>query len=204
MTKVHGRDKKGALDHLHESLKRFNTDVIDVWQFHDIRREDPEKIFAPGGAVEAAVEAKKEGKIRFIGFTGHNNYVLHKKMLDQGFDFDTVQMPLNPLDPHFRSFEKNILPILIERNIGVIAMKTMAAGDLIKVEAATAGEALRYVWSLPVGTIVSGMAEMRHLHENIRLAKQFVPMTAAERETLLKRTESYATAGEYETFKAKS
>ncbi|MBN1290866.1 MAG: aldo/keto reductase [Candidatus Latescibacteria bacterium] len=204
MTKVHGRDKQGALKHLEESLKRFHTDVIDLWQFHDIREEDPDKIFAPGGAVEAAEEAKKAGKIRYVGFTGHNNYLWHRRMLDFEYKWDAVQMPINALDPHFRSFRKNIVPILVERNIGVIAMKTMAAGDMLKTGVVDVNEGLRYIWSQPISTAVSGMASVEHLEANIKSAQNFKPMTEREQEALLNKTRQYALTGEYETFKAKS
>lgn len=203
MTKVHGRDKKTALKHLEESLKRFHTDVIDLWQFHDIREDDPDKIFAKGGAVETAEAAKKAGKVRYLGFTGHNNYKWHRKMLEFDYDWDTVQMPINALDPHYKSFIKNVLPILVERNIGIIAMKTMAAGNLLKTGAVTVEEELRYVWSLPVSTIVSGMAELNHLKENIKTAQNFTPMSQEEKDKVLAKTRKFALTGEYETFKAK-
>jgi len=204
MTKVHGRDKKGAMKHLEESLKRFHTDVIDLWQFHDIREEDPAKIFADGGAIEAAEEAKKAGKVRYIGFTGHNNYKWYRRMLDYAFEWDTVQMPINALDPHFRSFIRNIVPILVERNIGVIAMKTMAAGNMLKTGAETVEEGLQYVWSQPVSTLISGIASPEHLEANVKTAQNFKPLSQEAQKKLLDKTKQYALTGEYETFKAKT
>lgn len=204
MTKVHGRDKQGAMAHLEEILKRFHTDMIDLWQFHDLRQEDPDKIFAANGAIEAAVEARKAGKIRYIGYTGHNNYEIHRRMLtDFDFEWDTVQMPINVLDPHYRSFLKNIVPVLVERGIAPIAMKTMAAGRLLETGTVTVEQGLHYVWSQPVATLVSGIASEEHLEYQIRAAKNFTPLSAEEQEAFLKKTQEYAQKGEFENYKAK-
>lgn len=202
MTKNHGRDKKTALKHLEDSLRRFRTDVIDLWQFHAINNEnDPDKIFAKGGSIEAAEEAKKAGKVKFIGFTGHNDPVILLEMLAHGYEWDAVQMPLNIFDAHYKSFQKLIVPILVERNIGVIAMKSMSAGDLLKANVATPDEALRYVWSQPVSTIVSGMESMELLETNVRLAREFKHMSQQEQDELLERTKEAALTGQYERHK---
>lgn len=202
MTKHHGRDKKTAMEHLEDSLRRLRTDVIDLWQFHEVVYEaDPDMIFARGGGIEAATEAKKSGKVKYIGFTGHKDPRIHLKMLGHDYDWDAVQMPLNVLDAHFRSFEKNVLPILLERKIGVIAMKTMASGILARSNLATAREALHYVWSLPVSTIVSGMQNRQLLEANIKLAQTFRPMAKDEKAQLLARTKAPAMTGKHEPFK---
>ena len=203
MTKVHGRDYSGAMEHLEESLKRFGTDVIDLWQFHDIRQEDPDKIFADGGALEAALKAREEGKIRYIGFTGHNNYEWHRKMLSHNFPFDSVQMPINVFDPHYRSFVENILPILQERKIAIIAMKTLAAGNIVGTKTVSVKEALSFVWSQPVSTLVSGIASREHLHENVKIARNFKPLSESEQLALLARTQPAAHDGEHEDYKAR-
>jgi uncharacterized protein len=202
MTKHHGRDKKMAMEHLEESLKRLQTDVIDLWQFHEIIYEgEPKKIFSQGGGIEAAFEAKKSGKVRYVGFTGHKDPKLFLEMLNNDYEWDTVQMPINVLDPHFRSFQENILPILVERNIGVIAMKTLAGGHLLDTKVVTPREALNYAWSQPVATIVSGMDSMDLLRANAQAAREFVPMTGEEQARLLERTKSVAADGKFEPFK---
>jgi len=128
MTKHHGRDKKTAMEHLEDSLRRLRTDVIDLWQFHEVvYNKDPEMIFAVDGGIEAAELAKKQGKVRFIGFTGHRDQVIHLKMLAYGYPWDAVQMPMNVFDAHFKSFQKNVLPILVRRNIGVIIKAALIA-----------------------------------------------------------------------------
>lgn len=202
MTKHHGRDKKMAMEHLEDSLRRLRTDVIDLWQFHEVvYDDDPEMIFAVGGGIEAADLAKKQGKVRFIGFTGHRDPLLHLKMLAYGYPWDTVQMPLNVLDPHFKSFQKNVLPILVRRNIGVIAMKTLASGYVLRANAATPKEALSYIWSLPVSTIVSGMDTEQFLDANVGFAKIFKPMSQTEKAGLLDKTKEAGLTGKFEPFK---
>ena len=144
MTKPHPRDKKGALKSLDESLRRLQTDHLDLWQFHEIVYEtDPDWIFSPNGAVEAAYIAKKAGKVRFVGFTGHHRPEYHLKMLSKPYEWDTVQMPLNVFDFHYRSFQKQVLPVLVERNIGVIGMKPLASGIVVKTKAVPPIEALQ-------------------------------------------------------------
>lgn len=202
MTKHHGRDRQTAMRHLEDSLRRLGTDVIDLWQFHEVVYEDdPDMIFAEGGGIEAARQAVEQGKVRFIGFTGHKDPAIFKEMLDHDFQWDAVQMPLNVLDAHFRSFEQEILPILIERNIGVIGMKSIAAGDILKTGGVTVEEALRYALSLPTSTVVSGIGSMEHLQQNVRIAREFKPLGEQEKTDLLARTRQAAQDGEHELYK---
>ena len=203
MSKHHGRkDKKTALRHLEASLKRLNTDVIDLWQFHEIiYDDDPEMIFSRNGAIEAAYEAQKAGKVRFIGFTGHKDPRLFLEMLSHDFPWDAVQMPVNILDAQFRSFQNEVLPKLRERNIGAIAMKTLGSGHLLKTGLVKPEECLKFAWSQPVATIVSGIDSMSVLEENIRLARRFSPMSESAQRQLLERTRSVALTGKYEPFK---
>jgi len=202
MTKHHGRDKKTAMEHLEDSLRRLRTDVIDLWQFHEVVYDkDPEMIFAVDGGIEAAELAKKQGKVRFIGFTGHRDPVIHLKMLAYGYPWDAVQMPMNVLDPHFKSFQKNVLPILVRRNIGVIAMKTLASGHVLRAKVATPKKALDYIWSQQVSTIVSGMDSEQLLKANIGFAQAFKPMDQMEQTELLDKTKDIALTGKFEPFK---
>ncbi|MBN2312857.1 MAG: aldo/keto reductase [Sedimentisphaerales bacterium] len=202
MTKHHGRDKKTAMEHLEDSLRRLKTDVIDLWQFHEVVYEkDPEMIFAVGGGIEAADLAKKQGKVRFIGFTGHRDPVLHLKMMAYGYPWDTVQMPMNVFDAHFKSFQKHVLPVLVRRNIGVIAMKTLASGYVLRANVVTVEQALRYIWSQPVSTIVSGMDTEEFLDANAGTASHFKPMSQAEQLGLLAKTKAAALTGDFEPFK---
>ncbi len=202
MTKHHGRDKKTAMQHLEDSLRRLGTDVIDLWQFHEVvYDDDPKMIFAPEGGIEAADLAKKQGKVRFIGFTGHRDPMLHLQMLAYGYPWDAVQMPLNVLDPHYKSFQKHVLPVLTRRNIGVIAMKTMGSGHVLRADVTTPQESFDYVWSQPVSTIVSGMESEQLLDANIALARSFQPMSAEAQAKLLEKTKEVAATGKYEPFK---
>ena len=201
MTKHHGREKKMAQQHLEDSLRRLQTDVIDLWQFHEcVYPKDPEMIYTQG-ALEVALEAKKAGKIRFIGFTGHKHPDIHKEMLERGFEWDAVQMPLNVMDAHFRSFQNVILPMLVERKIGVIAMKSLAAGNIQRANVIKPEEGINYVWSLPVSTLVSGIGDTDILEKNVALAQNFKPMSDEEKTALLARTKEAALTGEYEPFK---
>jgi predicted aldo/keto reductase-like oxidoreductase len=203
MTKHHGRtDKATAMKHLEDSLRRLQTDVIDLWQYHEIvYPDDPDMIFSPGGAIEAAHEAREQGKVRFIGFTGHKDPAIFQDMLDRDFAWDTVQMPINPLDAHYLSFERRILPQLEKRGIGCLAMKTMGGGFVLQSGVVEPRECLRYAWTKPVATVVSGMTSMDILNENIRLAKGFKPLEPAEERELLAHTEEVAQGGRYEPFK---
>jgi aryl-alcohol dehydrogenase-like predicted oxidoreductase len=202
MTKHHGRDKKTAMEHLEDSLRRLRTDVIDLWQFHEIVYEDdPDMIFAAGGGIEAADLAKKQGKVRFIGFTGHRDPLLHLKMLAYEYPWDAVQMPMNVMDPHYKSFQKHVLPVLVKRNIGVLAMKTLASSHVLRADVTTAQEALRYVWSQPVSTIVSGMESEELLEANVAAARNFEPMDSERQMALLAKTKEAGVTGKFEPFK---
>lgn len=205
MTKHHGRDRKVAEEHLHESLRRLQTDVIDLWQFHEvIQPDEPARIYAEG-AIEFAQEAQKAGKIRYIGFTGHHYPSIHREMIERGFAWDTVQMPLNVFDHHFRSFEAEVLPLAVERNMGVIAMKTQGGspGNIPRTGAATPEECLRYAMSLPVAAVCSGMDSMAVLEANLATAKAFAPIAEAERAALLERTRTAAADGAHEPYKTR-
>ncbi len=206
MTKLDGRTKKEATKQLDESLKRLQTDHLDLIQHHEvIRFEDPDRIFADDGAQEAVLEARKAGKVRYIGFTGHKDPHIHLYMLkvaaDHGFLFDTVQMPLNVMDAHFRSFGKLVLPELVKKQIGVLGMKPMGANVILKSKLVTPEECLRYALSLPTSVVITGIDSMKILEQDIRIATNFKPMTEEEIATVLAKTEQAAAKGEYELFK---
>lgn len=206
MTKLcsHGRNKQFAMQQLEESLRRLNTDHLDLWQIHEVvYDDDPGKHLAPGGAAEALVEAKRQGKVRFIGFTGHKHPKLHQQMLASDVPFDTCQLPLNVFDGSFRSFEHEVLPILVERGIAALGMKSLSGNaEPIKQKILTVEEALRYVLSLPVSAVVSGIDSREVLHQNLDIVRRFTPMTTAERETLKTRVAAYAMDGRFELFKS--
>lgn len=206
MTKVcsHGRDKRVAMQQLEESLRRLRTDHLDLWQIHEvIYVNDPDRHFAPGGVIEAMQEAKRQGKVRFLGFTGHKDPAIHLKMLQHDFPFDTCQLPLNVFDGTFRSFEQTVLPVLNERGIAPLAMKSLSGnGDAVKRGVVTAEEALRYMLSLPVATVVSGVDSRDVLRQNLAIARTFTPMTAVEMAGLRDRMAPYAKGGQYELFKS--
>lgn len=206
MTKLDGRTAKAATEQLEQSLKRLQTDVIDLVQVHEvIRMNDPERSFAPDGIIGALQAAKKAGKLRFIGFTGHKDPAIHLHMLDTakhaGFEFDTVQMPLNVMDAHFKSFEANVLPVLEQRGIGVLGMKSMGSGDILKSGVVTAEECLRYSLSLPTSVVITGIDSRQVLEQDLKLARDFVPLSPSERASLLARTKAAAAKGEHELFK---
>ncbi|MEI9972976.1 MAG: aldo/keto reductase [Ignavibacteriota bacterium] len=205
MTKVctHGRDKSVAMRMLEESLRRLQTDHLDVWQIHEVIYDnDPDLIFRPNGAAEALVQAKKDGKVRFVGFTGHKDPAIHLKMLAHDFPFDTVQMPLNCLDATFRSFEQRVLPEANRRGIAVLGMKSMGgSGELVSNGVVTAAEALRYAMSLPVAVTISGMQSPGVLQQNLEVAKAFQPMAADEMQRLRDRCRFHASDGRFELFK---
>ncbi len=208
MSKIDGRTKEAASRQIDESLKRMQTDHVDLMQFHEIiRLEDPDRIFADG-AMEAMLEAKKAGKVRYIGFTGHKDPLVHLRMLqmaaDNQFHFDAVQMPLNVMDAHFRSFEKEVLPVLVKEGIGVLGMKSMGSGAILKSNVVTAQECLRYALSLPTSTVITGMDSMKILDQALEAARTFKPMTPAEISALLARTADVAKAGKFEPFKTKA
>jgi aryl-alcohol dehydrogenase-like predicted oxidoreductase len=206
MTKVDGRDKKTAQKQIDESLKRLQTDVIDLLQSHEvIRMADPDRIFAPSGAMEAFRDAQKAGKIRYIGFTGHKSPDIHLKMLqvasDNGVRFDTVQMPLNVMDAHYDSFEKKVLPTLIDRKIGILGMKPMGAQLILSSHSVTAKECLLYAMSLPVSVVITGCDSLPILQQALEAAKTFKPLTDKERSALLAKTTRPSYKGEYELYK---
>jgi predicted aldo/keto reductase-like oxidoreductase len=205
MTKVctHGRDKKVAMQMLEESLRRLRTDYLDIWQVHEVVYwNDPDLIFAADGAAEALAQAKKDGKVRFVGFTGHKDPGIHLKMLSHKFPFDTIQMPLNCFDATFRSFETNVLPEAIKQGIAPLGMKSMGgSGEMVKYGGVTAEEALRYAMSLPVATTISGMESLGVLAQNLGVARGFQPMAEGDMVALRKRCGGVAADGRLELFK---
>ena len=205
MTKccTHGRDAKTAMRLLDESLRRLKTDYLDLWQLHEVAyHNDPERHFAKGGAIEALERAKRQGKVRFIGFTGHKDPALHLRMLSYDFPFDTVQMPLNCFDAMFRSFEHQVLPELLRRGIAPIGMKSLGGeGDAVKRRIVSAREGLRYAMSLDVATTVSGIDSLRVLHQNLRVARGFERMTPEEMHALRTRCAAPAADGRFELYK---
>ncbi len=202
MSKVIARDKKGARQQIEQSLQRLQTDYLDLWQFHSLTTPaDIEKIWGPSGAMETAIQARREGKVRHIGFTGHRDPQVHLQAILQYHDtVETVQMPLNPADPHYASFETIVLPKAIEYNLGVIAMKTVANGALVEDRIVSAAECHRYAWSLPVSTLVAGMDTPEQLEENFRQALDFQALAEDEKEALLTRTKPHAGA-DFEVYK---
>ncbi len=206
MTKVcsHGRDKKVALQQLDQSLRRLKTDYLDLWQIHEVVYEDdPDRHFVPGGAAEALLEAKRQGKVRFVGFTGHKDPKIHLKMLAQDFPFDTCQMPLNVFDGTYRSFEQEVLPVLNRRGIAPIGMKSLSGNaEPIKRGIVTPEESLRYVLSLPIASLVSGIDSREVLRQNLDIARRFTPMTAAEMSEVRTRVAPFAKDGRFELFKS--
>jgi uncharacterized protein len=205
MTKVctHGRDKALALRMLEESLRRFQTDHLDLWQAHGMCFEnDPELFIRPNGAAEALAQAKRDGKVRFVGFTGHKDPEIHRKMLATGFPFDSVQMPLNAFDGQFRSFESQVLPELNRRGIAALGMKPFQGhGAAIEQGVLRAEEALRYAMSLPVTVTITGMEKPEVLRQNLSVAQNFQPMTPAEMQALRDRVKFYASDGRFELYK---
>ena len=205
MTKVctHGRDAAMATRMLEQSLRRLQTDHLDLWQIHGVVfQNDPELFIRKGGAAEALLKAKEQGKVRFLGFTGHRDPDVHLAMLKTGFPFDAVQMPLNPFDATFMSFENKVLPVLNERGIAALGMKPIGGhGEPVQKGVFTAEEALRYAMSLPVTTTISGVEEMHILEQNLKIAQNFTPMTPAEMNALRDRCKFYAGDGRFELYK---
>jgi aryl-alcohol dehydrogenase-like predicted oxidoreductase len=209
MTKIDGRTKKEAARQLDQSLERLQTDCINLVQHHEILRfEDPNRIFAADGAHEALFEAKQAGKIRFIGFTGHKDPHVHLYMLEvareNGFKFDSVQMPLNVMDAHFRSFSKLVVPELVKQGIGVIAMKTLANGSIVKSKTVTPIEAIHYALNLPTSVVICGIDSMEILDQAIAAAQTFQPFSEDQLKALLAKTAQAAAKGEFEPFKTSS
>ena len=206
MTKIDGRTKDAAAKQVDESLLRLQTDHVDLMQFHEvIRLEDPDRIFAPSGAMEAMLAAKKAGKVRYIGFTGHKDPIVHLRMLDTAaqhdFKFDAVQMPLNVMDAHFRSFEHHVLPKLVSDGTGVLGMKSMGDGIILQSKIVTSIECLHYAMNLPTSTVITGIESMDRLDQAIEAARTFEPMNQTEVAALLARTAQAAQTGRYELFK---
>ncbi len=209
MTKIDGRSKKEAARQLDESLKRLEVDYIDLVQHHEIIRfDDPHRIFHPEGANAALLEARGAGKLRYIGFTGHKDPRIHLYMLEvaaeHGFRFDTVQMPLNVMDAHYRSFEKQVVPELVKLKIGILGMKSMANGILLKSQTVTPVECLHYALSLPTSVVITGIDSMEILDQAFAAAESFHPLEHDERDALLRKTRAAAAKGEFEPFKTSS
>ena len=204
MTKVCGRDRKTAAQQLEDSLRRLRTDVIDVWQFHEVNYDnDAEWIFRADGAIEAAVAARDAGKVRFIGFTGHKSPHILARMLAQDFEWDTCQMPLNVPDAHYRSFQKELLPVLQERGIGVIGMKSLGGrGQIVRELGLSAEECRGYALSLPISTLVCGIQSDADLRQDLAIARDFECFSAAQMQALEARVYDEATDGRHEWFKS--
>ena len=206
MTKMDGRTKEAYNLQLEQSLGRLQTDVVDLVQFHEvIRMEDPDRIFAPGGALEAAVAAREAGKIRYIGFTGHKDPAVHLRMLataqKHGFHFDTVQMPINVMDAHFRSFTSEVMPIALQQGIAVLAMKTFGDHFILDSKTVEPIEALHYSLTQPISVVITGIDSMPVLDQALTAVKTFKPMTQEQVTALLDRTRDAAADGRFELFK---
>jgi predicted aldo/keto reductase-like oxidoreductase len=206
MTKIDGRTKKAAAEQLDQSLQRLQTDVIDLLQFHEIiRMEDPDRVFAENGAIHAVLAARTAGKVRFIGFTGHKDPLVHLRMLEvaakHDFHFDAVQMPLNVMDAHFRSFEKQVLPVLVKEGIGVLGMKSMGDSVILKSKTVTPVECLHYAMTLPTSTVITGIDSLKILQQDLEAVKSFRPLTEEQVTVLLARTAQAAAEGRFEGFK---
>jgi aryl-alcohol dehydrogenase-like predicted oxidoreductase len=206
MTKFDGRTKKSAAQQIDESLERLKTDHVDLMQFHEnIRLEDPDRFFASDGPLEALLDAKKAGKLRFIGFTGHKDPLVHLRMLETAaehkFRFDTCQMPLNVMDAHFRSFGRHVLPKLVEQGMGVLGMKPMGDGHVLKAGVATAIECLHYALTLPASVVITGCESMERLEQALHAADTFRPLGNEQVNHLLAKTKRVGETGQYEPFK---
>ena len=206
MSKIDGRTKAAAANQINESLRRLQTDRIDLLQFHEVIRDtDPDRIFAEGGGMEAVLEAQKAGKIRFIGFTGHKSPDIHLKMLStaskHGFAFDAVQMPLNVMDAHFNSFEKKVLPVLLKNDIGVLGMKPMGDHVILESKTATPVECLHYAMNLPTSVVITGCDSLPILQQALDAARSFQPMNSSQVAALLAKTTTAGEAGQFELYK---
>jgi predicted aldo/keto reductase-like oxidoreductase len=204
MTKVCGRTAKEAQSNLEDSLRRLQTDRIDLWQYHEmVYDNDPDWVFAEDGAIHTGLKALKDGKIRYLGFTGHKDPIIHLKMLGKPYEWATVQMPLNVMDVHYRSFQKQVLPVLLQRHIGVLAMKSLGGnGSIVTKAGVPVEDALRYVLSLPISTLVSGIDSEKVLDQNLKIVREFKPLTAAERAAIEGKTLALAGDGRFELFKS--
>jgi predicted aldo/keto reductase-like oxidoreductase len=205
MTKVctHGRDARVAMRQLDESLRRLRTDHLDLWQVHEcVYENDPERHFAAGGVIEALDKAKAQGKVRYVGFTGHKHPDIHLRMLASGYPFDACQLPLNGFDASFRSFQGRVLPELARRGIAAIGMKSLGGdGRAVKKKAVRVEDALRYAMSLPVCAVVSGIDSLKVLRQNLRIARAFTPMTVRERQQYERQVAKAAADGRFELYK---
>ncbi|MCS7315591.1 MAG: aldo/keto reductase [Bryobacterales bacterium] len=206
MTKNCERDYQGSMKNLEDSLRRLRTDYIDLWQFHEIVYDnDPDWVFEKGG-IRAAIEARKQGKVRFIGFTGHKDPRIHLKMLSKPFDWDTAQMPVNPMDAWYRSFQREVIPVCLKKKVGVIGMKGLGGsypqGIIVARAGLSVAECLRYAWSQPISVQVVGITNMQQLREVVELARDFRPMTRQEQQALLDRVREVAGDGRFELFKS--
>jgi aryl-alcohol dehydrogenase-like predicted oxidoreductase len=206
MSKIDGRTKAAAANQISESLRRLQTDRIDLLQFHEVIRDtDPDRIFAAGGALEAVLEAQKAGKIRYIGFTGHKSPDIHLQMLatasKHGFTFDAVQMPLNVMDAHFNSFEKKVLPVLLKNNAGVLGMKPMGDHFILESKTANAVECLHYAMNLPTSVVITGCDTLPILQQALQAARSFQPLESSQVAALLAKTAKAAEAGQFELYK---
>jgi aryl-alcohol dehydrogenase-like predicted oxidoreductase len=206
MTKIDGRTSASAAKQIDESLQRLQTDHVDLMQIHEvIRLEDPDRCFAPKGTIEALVAAQKAGKIRYIGFTGHKDPIVHLRMLEvaakNNFRFDAVQMPLNVMDAHFRSFEKQVLPVLVREQIGVLGMKSMGSGSILRSKTVSAVECLHYALNLPTSAVITGIESMERLDQAVEAAQTFKPLTQEQIGALLAKTAQAAANGQFEPFK---
>ena len=206
MTKTDSHTAAGFNTQLATCMGRLKTDMLDLIQFHEVvRMTDPDQIFAPGGAIEAAIAARKAGKVRYIGFTGHKDPSIHLHMIEtaekHGFHFDTVQMPINVMDAHFRSFQHEVIPVAQQKGIGVLAMKTFGSGVMLKSKTASPIEMLQYSMTLPVASVITGMNTPELLEQGLTAARTFKPMQQAQIDDLLARTKPAALDGKYEPFK---
>jgi predicted aldo/keto reductase-like oxidoreductase len=203
MTKCCGRTARDAQSNLEDSLRRLKTDHLDLWQFHEIIYDnDPDWVFEQGGAIETALKAREQGKVRYIGFTGHKDPAIHLKMLAKPYDWATVQMPLNVMDAHFRSFQRLVLPELLKRQIAPIGMKSLGgAGQIVKEAGVPVEDALRYVLSLPIATLVSGIDSVEVLEQNLRIVRGFTPLSEDQRRAIEDRVHRVAGDGRFELFK---
>ena len=206
MTKIDGRTKKAATEQIDESLRRLQTDRLDLLQHHEIlRMEDGDVVFAPGGSMEAVVEAQKAGKLRFIGFTGHKDPAVHLRMLEvageHGFHFDTVQFPLNVMDAHFRSFARQVVPVAQKEGLGILGMKPLGSGILLKSQTVGAVECLHYAMSLPVSTVITGIDRFELVAQALDAVKTFRPLDRTQVAALMEKTRVAASRGEFELYK---
>jgi len=206
MTKIDGRTKSSATGQIEESLRRLQTDHIDLLQFHEVIRDtDPDRVFSAGGALEAVLEAKKAGTVRFIGFTGHKSPEIHLRMLataaEHHFSFDTVQMPLNVMDAHYDSFEQKVLPVLVKANVGVLGMKPMGDHFILDSKTATPVECLHYAMNLPTSVVITGCDSMPILDQALKAARTFKPLSESQVAAFLAKTAAAAQAGKFELYK---